>query len=304
MLPIFTTGQVKDGIDTGDLMLDLSDYMKKKDAATKIELNNLSAIVANKLDVEPQHSHHIEDIKQLQSLLDGKYDKGEKYSYNKILSNPEQIAYLEAPTVRTLNINGYTFYVDTNGDLMITLNNVLIGSYSTVSGKWSFETDTSNIENVLENHGEALNAVRNATLKNTTDIANHTHETLDNDLSVNGTIKSNQLCCDTITFDTVNENTGKCSINGTEIWRIQKNSWMYIYQILSLSKSLIVDENATVRKNLNVKESLTLNGWDVETKINEIENILKNHYDALALLCEKHGMIDSNTSDGDKISPQ
>ena len=145
MLPIFTTGQVKDGIDTGDLMLDLSDYMKKKDAATKIELNNLSAIVANKLDVEPQHSHHIEDIKQLQSLLDGKYDKSEKYSYNTILSNPEQIAYLEAPTVRTLNINDYTFYVDTNGDLMITLNNVLIGSYSTVSGKWSFETDTTSV---------------------------------------------------------------------------------------------------------------------------------------------------------------
>ena len=146
MLPIFTTGQVKDGIDTGDLMLDLSDYMKKKDGATKIELNNLSAVVANKLDATPQHNHHIEDIKQLQSLLDAKYDKGEKYAYNTILSNPEKISYLEAPTVQTLNINGYIFYVDTNGDLMITLNNVLIGSYSNVSGKWSFETDTSNID--------------------------------------------------------------------------------------------------------------------------------------------------------------
>ena len=167
MLPIFTTGQVKDGIGTGDLMLDLSDYMKKKDGATKIELNNLSAVVANKLDATPQHNHHIEDIKQLQSLLDGKYDKGEKYPYNTILSNPEKISYLEAPTVERLNINGYTFYVDTNGDLMITLNDVLIGSYSNVSGKWSFETDTSEIEAkineyiaktdaVLKNHYDAL----------------------------------------------------------------------------------------------------------------------------------------------------
>jgi DNA repair ATPase RecN len=232
MLPIFTTGQVKDGIDTGDLMLDLSDYMKKKDAATKVELNNLSAIVANKLDVEPQHSHHIEDIKQLQSLLDGKYDKSEKYSYNTILSNPEQIAYLEAPTVRTLNINDYTFYVDTNGDLMITLNNVLIGSYSTVSGKWSFETDTSNIENVLENHAEALNAVCNATLRNITDI---------------------------------NTNSSNISENETKI---------------------------------NSVESI------INTYIAKTDAVLKNHYDAILLLCQKHGMIDSNENDEENITPE
>ena len=34
MLPIFTTGQVKHGVDTGDFVIDLSDYIKKKDAAT------------------------------------------------------------------------------------------------------------------------------------------------------------------------------------------------------------------------------------------------------------------------------
>jgi hypothetical protein len=225
MLPLFTTGQVKDGIDTGDLMLDLSDYMKKKDGATKIELNNLSAVVANKLDATPQHNHHIEDIKQLQSLLDAKYDKGEKYPYNTILSNPEKISYLEAPTVQTLNINGYIFYVDTNGDLMITLNNVLIGSYSNVSGKWSFETDTSTIDNVLENHGEALNAVCNATLKNITDIStNHT--------------------------------------------------------------------------KINSVESI------INEYIAKTDAVLKNHYDALLLLCEKHGMVDGDGDGASNISPQ
>ena len=39
MLPVFTTTQVKDGIDSGDLMLDLSDYIKKKDAATKTDIS-------------------------------------------------------------------------------------------------------------------------------------------------------------------------------------------------------------------------------------------------------------------------
>ena len=32
--------------------------------------------------------------------------------------------------------------------------------------------------------------------------------------------------------------------------------------------------------------------------------VLKNHYDAILMLCEKHGMVDSNTGDGDKVSPE
>ena len=68
MLPIFTTSQVKDGIDTGDLLIDLTEYMKKKDGATKTELESLVSVVAGKLDAEPQHKHHIDDIKQLASV--------------------------------------------------------------------------------------------------------------------------------------------------------------------------------------------------------------------------------------------
>ena len=85
MLPVFTTQQVKDGITSGDFMIDLSDYMKKKDAATKIDLNNLTNVVANKLDKEPQHTHHIQDIKELQEALQSKYDTSEKYSFNTII---------------------------------------------------------------------------------------------------------------------------------------------------------------------------------------------------------------------------
>ena len=297
MLPIYTSAQLKDGIQSGDLMLDLSEYMKKKDGeALTSKVDELEVALGAKLDASPQHKHQIDDIKQLEVALDGKFDKGEKYPHNQILSDVEKIAYIEAPELGSLKLSDYTFYVDDkSGDLMITreseLGSVLIGTYYVASGKWSWEQEQAcSCEPALE----AL----------ASKVDNHTHETLDNDLTVNGTIKSNQLCCDTITFDTINENTGKCSINGSEIWRIQKNSWMYIYKILSLSQSLLVDENATVRKNLNVKESLTLNGWDVETKIKEIEAILKNHYDALLMLCQKHGMVDNNTSDGDKITPQ
>ena len=68
---------------------------------------------------------------------------------------------------------------------MITLNDVLIASYSIAAGKWSFETDTSSIDTsiasldkrvgnneiIIQNHYEALSAVCHATLHNITDIS-------------------------------------------------------------------------------------------------------------------------------------
>ena len=179
MLPL-TTQQVNDGVDAGDFMIDLTDYMKKKDAATKTEIESLTAILANKLDATPQHKHDIADVKDLREELDSKYDTSKRYSYNVILSDAEKIPYLEAPRVKKLDISatqgidGYIFYVDeANGDLMITLNDVLIGSYSIAAGKWSFEPDMTHTEAVLENHTEALNAVCNATLRNITDISSN-----------------------------------------------------------------------------------------------------------------------------------
>ena len=231
MLPL-TTHQVKDGVDAGDFMLDLSEYIKKKDAATKVDLQSLTTVVAGKLDATPQHKHDIADVKDLREELDSKYDTSKKYSYNVILSDSEKSPYLEAPKVLSMEIanrfdvEGYVFYVDdASGDLMITLNDLLIGSYSKAAGKWSFETDTSEMDAVLENHGEALNAVCNATLKNITDIA------------------------------TVNTKT--ISVEG------------------------IINEY-----------------------IAKTDAILKNHYDALLLLCEKHGMVDGDGDAGNNITPQ
>ena len=102
---------------------------------------------------------------------------------------------------------------------------LLIAIYSKSAGKWNFETDTTEIDSVLENHGEALNAVCNATLKNITDIStNHT--------------------------------------------------------------------------KINSVESI------INTYVAKTDAVLKNHYDAILLLCQKHGMIDSEPNDGDKVSPE
>ena len=357
MLPIFTTEQVKDGI-AGDLLIDLSDYMKKKDGATKAEVDSLSAVVAGKLDATPQHKHDISDVKDLQEELDSKYDTSKQYSYNTILSDSEKIPYLESPKmelfeiVKDKNSNGYTFYVDdANDDLMITYDGVLIGSYSKTSGKWAlngieqgaainhthseysltghqheeYATKIGNIETnvstlqtttnaVLENHAEALNAVCNATLKNITDIAQHTHTqfnnlTVDGNLNVGGTLNGHRIgtmsqvgnykaatFIPTVGNDGVLE-VGKF-IDFHEYTDASGENHDYKVRLESNQGQLVTNGN------LMVKGNLTANNVDILAKITEMETILKNHYDALLLLCEKHGMVDSNTKDGNNISPK
>ena len=44
------------------------------------------------------------------------------------------------------------------------------------------------------------------------------------------------------------------------------------------------------------------NKSNVDAKIKELETVLKNHYDALILLLEKHDMVDTDTSDGSNVS--
>ena len=133
MLPIATTGQIKDGYVGGNLTIDLSEYMKKKDGATKTELQSLTDVVANKLDATPIHKHDVADIKELQEKLDSKYDTSKQYSYNTILSDSEKIPFIESPKMLSMEIasqfdmDGYRFYVDnSSGDLMITLNDIAI----------------------------------------------------------------------------------------------------------------------------------------------------------------------------------
>ena len=219
MLPIATVQGVKDGTTSG-MMIDLSDYMKKKDGATKTELNTLTEVVAGKLDVSPQHKHDISDVKDLQEELNSKYDTSKKYSYNVILSDSEKIPYFENPVISRLDISadsqveGYIFYVDEkSGDLMITLKDVLIGTYSVASAKWSFQTDNSTIDNV------------------------------------DAKVTANQAAI---------------AANGVSI------------------------------QETNTK---------IDEYIAKTDAILKNHYEALLELCEKHGMVDGDGDGASNITP-
>ena len=318
---MFTTTQVKDGIDTGDLLLDLSDYMKKKDAeklATKSALNELVEVVAGKLDATPQHKHQIDDIKQLQEELNSKYDKGEKYSHNVILNDTEKIAYLESPKVTRLEVamnsiaDGYSFYVDdSNGDLMIVSPaSVLIATYSVAAHSWSFGgvkiDDITTHQEVLENHTEALNAVCNATLVNISDIAavqdavdNHSHETINNNLSVNGTLTVGSKIY-TNSRIRLTDGADKKYVEIVNQGGGNLNAILFSPSNKEEKKITLLDVNG----NTSLPGELNVNGTNVLAKITEMETILKNHYDALLVLCQKHGMVDSNTNDGSNVTPK
>ena len=318
MLP-FTTTQVQNGIDHTDYMIDLSDYVKKKDAATKTDIDAILEVVAGKLDASPQHKHHIDDIKQLQLALDSKYDKSEKYSHNVILNDTEKIQYLESPKIEVMEIvknkdsSGYKFYIDdSNGDLMIVLDDILIGMYSRASSKWSFEADLTELnsqiashEAILGNHYEALNAVCNATLVNISDIATNKIKIENNTSRINEveTSINNQLSSQSIVLDNHYEalnavqnatqtNASNISVLDTKVENIEN-------QLDDVT--IIVNNNTSNISSSNTKIN------NIETLINryiaETDAVLKNHYEAILLLCEKHRMVDSNTNDGDKVTP-
>ena len=169
MLPTFTTAQVNDGIDHADLLIDLSDYMKKKDGATKDEIQILTDVLANKLDAKPQHKHDMADIDLLQSTFDTKLDKEQIKNIN----------FITAPRVEKITIRpdaiseGYSLQIDSSGDLVIMLNDSVIGSYSKMNAKWSFETDTSGVETKINAFENTLNnyiAKTDAVLKNHYDV--------------------------------------------------------------------------------------------------------------------------------------
>lgn len=266
MLPIATVQGVKDGISTG-MIVDLSEYLKKIEGVSKEEHEKLEAVVSTKLDAEPQHNHHIEDIKQLQNVLDDKFDKGEKYSYNVILNDTEKIPYFENPKIQLMELvknketEGYKFYVDENsGDLMIILNDVLVGTYSKSGGKWT------------------LNGVESGA------PVNHTHTTIDNGLTINGTLIVSGI-------DILNE-----------IDRIQ-TVFEEQARTISLAERMISEQQTTLSSQATKITSLESDNAYLLSKIPEMEAVLQNHYQALMLMLRQHDMVDTDDTDGSNITP-
>ena len=149
--------------------IDLSNYALSSETATKVDLEALQAIVANKLDKEPMHTHSIAEVNDLQTELNAKYDITKKYSYAVILDDSEKIPYLEDVKIVKLDIttdnesSGYIFKVDeSSGDLQIYHNSVCILSYNKAEGHWIFGSTDLNefmteVNDTLANHCSALN---------------------------------------------------------------------------------------------------------------------------------------------------
>ena len=128
---------------SSSVKIDLTNYALKADTASKVDLEELETVVANKIDKEPQHHHKISEIDELQAELNAKYDRSSKYSYNVILSDSEKIPYLESTKIISLDIttsntsSGYVFKIDSStGDLQITRNNIVIMSYNAALSHW------------------------------------------------------------------------------------------------------------------------------------------------------------------------
>lgn len=277
MLPIFTTEQVKDGT-AGGYIIDLSEYIKKKDAATKEDISELTDVIANKLDAEPQHKHEIGDIKQLENTLSGKYDTSEKYSYSVILSDSEKIPYLESPKIKLLSIgdadmeNPYQFYIDeSNGDLMIVCNEMLVATYSKSSHNWIMAgVNIGELNTAISSAGDYDSRIT----ENTTKIA----ECVENLSTTTSSITAHD--------SRITENTTKIAENTTKI--------------AECTDAILMMGGTYETLNQRVMSMHSAFG----DYITNTDKILKNHYDALLMLCQEHGMIDSNTSDGNKITPQ
>ena len=161
---------MNDAVEVGNttIRLDLSNYALKNDTATKIDINELRTKLADKLDREGSHQHTIGDIKELDQTLNQKLDNNRTYSYKVLINDIETIPYLETLKTPLLEIvkeksdAGYKISVDNTGDLLITLNDVVIASYNKIAGNWiinginlnEFITET---QETLKNHYEAIN---------------------------------------------------------------------------------------------------------------------------------------------------
>ncbi len=156
----------------GDSKIDLSGYATKTDVPTLVNFEDLKRIVANKLDGNPvNHEHNINQIQQLSQQLNNKLNiptsDDTRYSYNSILKDWANIPYLENVKIPLLEIsqdrltNGYKINVDNSGDLMISLNDIVIASYNKSANSWiingvNLNEFITNTNAVLSNHYEAI----------------------------------------------------------------------------------------------------------------------------------------------------
>jgi chromosome segregation ATPase len=152
---------------------------------------------------------------------------------------------------------------------------------------------------VLENHAEALNAVCNATLKNITDI-----NTCATDISANQS-----------KITSVDKSINDLDKRVQENESVLENHHEALNAVCNATLRNISDIN-TCAANITANQTkITTVETRLETKFDSCESlineyiaktdaVLKNHYDALLTLCQKHGMVDSNPNDGSNVTPK
>ena len=163
---LYTTKQINDGI-VDILTIDMTQYAKKDETASKDEINTLSEVVANKLDASPMHHHDIQHIDELQNQLNNKLNSNQRYSYNTILSDSEKIDYLEKLNTDSLSVsNEYKMNINSVDDLVIKNGESTIATFVKNSNEWNVkgisETLTEHADtlsehaDVLDNHRQAI----------------------------------------------------------------------------------------------------------------------------------------------------
>ena len=85
----YTVSEIENGT-AGELIVDLSDYVKRNEVSSIIDLEGLKEKLGNKLDKTPEHR---------QNILDSKLSATKLYSYKTIISDIEKIETLENPTI-------------------------------------------------------------------------------------------------------------------------------------------------------------------------------------------------------------
>ena len=179
-MKVYTKKQIDEGkIDISTI--DLDKYAQKTDVVGKEEFENLTEVVSNKLDASPMHEHDISQIDGLQNKLNDKLDATKKYGYQTLISNINEVDYLDK--LSSLNINVvsgtndevYSFVENSVGDLNIIKNNNVIAQFVKSQNQWTF----SGITEVLENHKQAIEQLANGgtTTNNTLTVSYESADT-------------------------------------------------------------------------------------------------------------------------------
>ena len=254
MLPVFTTEQVIDGVDSTDLLIDLSSYMKKSEA--KEEYYNKVSIDSKLAAIEPDA---------------GKIEK---------IDND-------------LTING-------NLSIDGTLNGYTIGATNKGANYKNKKFIPAVVDDGVMEIGKYIDFHEYADANASEQDYKVRLESNNGRLITSGdVVVKGQLKIGGLEIKPDGDTYAACHVNGEQFWGCNSES-----DVMGVYKPLIITQDLRTESNMIVDNKLTVKNTDILAKITEIETILKNHYDALLVLCQKHGMIDSNTNDGSNITPK